>query len=114
VRGRSPQNWDEVLEILIKPRPRQLTEPGQWLAEFRQAQDATCPSEWQVIAQDDISITFTRNAAHCAALRGQQRIYRAVLGNREVFLLGGFVRGEMSQADREQWLAVLASAHLAG
>lgn len=114
IRGRSAQDWDEALEIVVYPHPRNVTKAMQWYEPFRAAEDAACPSTWSVLTSEDTSITFTRSEARCTALAGQTRTYRAIVGKRDVFVLGGLNRGAIEPAVREAWLTLFATARLAG
>ncbi len=114
IRGRSPQDWDEALEILVKPHTPGQTGAQAWFDQWRASEDQACRSDWQVIAADQHSITFTRAAAQCPELAGQERIYRAMIGKKDAFVLGGFVRGVMPGEQRQQWLALFATARLKG
>lgn len=112
VQGESLENWREAIELVVYPRQRSLTAPLDWLGQFRTSEDKTCPSTWQVLESDSNSVTFSRTGARCTALTGQTRIYRAVLGRKEVFTVAGLYRGEISEEMRRQWLILLASARL--
>jgi len=112
VQGESLENWREAVELVVYPRKPNLTAPLAWLDQFRAGEDKTCPSTWQVLESDATSVTFSRTAPRCAQLAGQTRIYRAVLGRKEVFTVAGLYRGEISDEMRRQWLALLATARL--
>lgn len=113
VRGRSLDDFTEALEIMVTSRGRDVQTIADWFERYRQEQDETCGSEWQTLAQDAASITFSRTTRGCPEYDGQTRIYRTVLGERSVYMLTAITRGEMAQPLRETWLTVLASARLA-
>ncbi len=110
IQGRSASDWSEAIEFVVYPRGRGVKQIEDWYRGFSAAEQLTCPSRWNVIRQDDTGITFTRDQAQCAGLQGQSRLYRAMLGKRHVFLVGGLYRGEMSEEMKHQWLVVLDSA----
>ncbi len=112
VQGESMDNWREAIELVVYPRKRSLTAPLAWLDQFRAGEDKTCPSTWAVLESGANSVTFSRTGAQCPQLAGQTRIYRAVLGRKEVFTVAGLYRGEIGDEMRRQWLALLATARL--
>ena len=80
---------------------------------YQKQESAGCIGEWTEVARDDISVTFTRNYTDCPAGSGRlSGIYRMVLGKKTVYLLKALYRGDMDAASRQQWLALMASAHI--
>ncbi len=112
VRGRSASDWDEAIEMIVYPRGRKLSKLEDWYRGYTSAEQRSCPSRWTVIRQDEGGITFSRDRAQCADQSGQSRLYRAFMGKRHVFLVGGLYRGEMPEANKAQWLVVLDSARV--
>lgn len=112
VRGRSPQDWDEAVEIDVQRRAPKVSTAQIWYAAFRTSQDKTCPSIWREIAADAASLTFSRITGNCQAMSRQTRLYRIVLGKRDAFLLSALNRREFTPTEQEQVLQMLASARL--
>lgn len=112
VRGSSAQNWTEALEIVSIVRPGGIADAKDWMARLQNAAQARCPAQFSILAQDAQSITFERRSPNCPAERSSLGLYRLVTGKRSWFQLSVLVRGELEEADRQQWLALLASAHL--
>ena len=112
VRGTSASDWTELLEIIARTPARGLRSAADWARELRAGADARCPNTVQVIAQDEISLTFERKSQACAAEPARFGLYRVVAGKRSLFLLAVYDKAEPDPAARSQWLALLASAHL--
>jgi hypothetical protein len=113
VQGNSAQDWREALEIWVMPRGKMLRSAADWYATYRQHESAGCNGEWSEVARDDISVTFTRSYTDCPAGTGDMTgIYRMVLGKKTIYLLKALYRGEMDATSRQQWLALMASAHI--
>ncbi|MDE2619355.1 MAG: hypothetical protein KGL54_04240 [Sphingomonadales bacterium] len=115
ITGTSAQNdWTEALELVTVPRKSQAKTPQAWLAGFRPQQESNCPARISVIGEDEISLTFSLDAPACAGGQPLNGLYRVIYGRKTVYLVGAKLKGAMSPAQSEQWLALLASAHLAG
>ncbi|MEP7221375.1 MAG: hypothetical protein ABI673_01770 [Novosphingobium sp.] len=113
IQGDSAQDWREALEIWVLPRGRNFRDAADWYAGYRQQESAACTGEWSAVAQDDRSATFTRQYRDCPPGSGPMSgIYRMVLGKKTVYLLKALYRGEMDETSRQQWLALMASAHI--
>ncbi|WP_310533780.1 hypothetical protein [Novosphingobium sp.] len=111
VRGKSAKTWTEALEIVaILPVPKVETAQA-WMDIQRSAALARCPATFKVIAQDDISITYERQSPSCRAERAETGIYRLITGKRSWFQLTVLSKTPLDAAARDQWLALLASAH---
>jgi hypothetical protein len=113
VQGNSAQDWREALEIWVMPRGKKLQSAADWYARYQKQESAGCNGEWSEVARDDISVTFTRNYTDCPAGSGRlSGIYRMVLGKKTVYLLKALYRGDLDTVSRQQWLALMASAHI--
>ncbi len=112
VKGKSAKNWTEALEIVSLVRPRDAKDAKDWMALLQKQAQARCPASFEMIAEDENSVTFQRRSPNCAAERAETGIYRLVTGKRSWFQLSVLVKGEIDPAARAQWLALLASASL--
>lgn len=113
VQGKSAAEWNELLEIIARTPTRGMRTAEDWMAELRRQADARCPNTVQVIAQDAGSVTFERRVlSACAAEPAPLSLYRVIAGSRSLFLLAVHEKGALADDVRQQWLAVLASAHL--
>lgn len=113
IQGPSLDAWQEVIEFVIVPRKKSLTVPLDWFQSFQSGENKTCPSIWEVLGSDQTSIMFSRTGAKCKELAGQTRIYRALLGQKSVFIVGGSYRGDLSPDMRAQWIKLFETATIA-
>lgn len=107
-------NWTEALELLITPRNARARTPAEWYSTFRPKGESLCPGKVTMLGQDETSLTFSLEAPACAAGPSLTGLYRVVYGRKTVYLVGAKYKGEMNPQQRDQWLALLASARLAG
>ena len=114
VQGNSVNHWTEAFDIIVRSRKRDLHTPSDWAGQIQQAANALCPSTFTTIAQDETSLTFERHSSGCPAGTAQTALYRIVAGAKSLYLLNPQVMGEMPQAARQQWLTLLATAHIDG
>ncbi len=113
VRGRSASEWTEALVIIARtPDRRGVHTAAQWLAELRTQAERRCQSDFRIIAEDAVSVTFERTSTGCPADYPPVALYRTVTGSRSLFLLAAMARDNLSEQSRQEWLALLASAHL--
>lgn len=113
VRGTSPADWSELLEVIARTPTKGMNSARDWMAELRRQADARCPGQVEVLAEDANSVTFERQAPQpCAGEPVRSGLYRVVAGKRSLFLLAVHAKEPMSAAERADWLAMLASAHL--
>lgn len=112
VQGKSASDWTELLEIIARTPARGMRSAADWMKELRSQADARCANSVQVIAQDEVSITFERKSEACATEPARFGLYRVVAGKRSLFLLAVHDKLAPDPRTRGQWLAVLASAHL--
>ena len=112
VRGRSASDWDEALVIIVRTPNRQVGTVQAWQDDLRRDAARRCEATLSSIASDAISATFERSSATCPGDYPPHAIYRIVQGQRSLFLLAVLSREVISPQAREQWLALLASAHL--
>lgn len=112
VQGTSVDHWTEALDIIVRLRSSKMNLVGDWAGEIQRAASAKCPSTYTAIAQDETSLTFERRSVACPAGTPQTGLYRIVTGRKSLFMLGSLAMGDMTAAQRQQWLDLLASAHL--
>ena len=113
VKGKSAQDWSEALEIVSIARPRKVAGAKDWFGLIAAGAKARCPgASVTVLAQDAVSVTFERRSPGCTAERAATGLYRIVAGQRSWFQLAVLEKGELDGEARQQWLALLASAHL--
>ncbi|MBC2666601.1 hypothetical protein H7F51_13840 [Novosphingobium flavum] len=113
IEGRSAErDWTEALELVTYVRDRALPDAAAWQRAFPAAGESACPASTTVLAQDDKSVTFAVEAPPCAVGPAFTGLYRVIYGKRTVYLAAGKRKAVMSPAQRAEWLALLASAHL--
>ena len=112
VRGTSAQDWTEALVIIARTPDKKVASAAQWAAELQREAQAKCASTFTEIARDAASVTFERRSAGCPAGYPPTALYRAVQGQRSLFLLAVLVKDNLDETAREQWLAMMSSAHL--
>lgn len=110
VRGKSVRDWNEVLEIVARTPDKKVRKAADWLGELHQREGCRTPAK--IIAEDAISVTVERAPGECGSAARTRALFRIVAGKRSMFLLAVHQKGAMDPAEREQWLALLASAHL--
>jgi hypothetical protein len=113
IKGKSAHNWTEALEIVSIVRPADVAGARDWMELIKRQATARCPAAtFATIAEDANSVTFERRSPGCGAERASYGLYRLVAGKRSWFQLAVLVKGEVDPAAHDQWLALLASAHL--
>ena len=112
VQGKSADDWTEALAIIARSPSRVVKNADDWMAEIRAQSAKACPSQFEILARDTNSITFSRRSTGCAADKVQFALYRIVAGKRSLFLLNPTLRGDMNEAMRRQWMELLQSARL--
>ena len=112
IQGTSADVWTEALDIIARSPSKDVKTADDWFAEIRSKAEKACPSQFEILARDDISITFSRRSTNCAADKVQFALYRIVAGKKSLFLLNAINRDDMSEATRKQWLELLNSARL--
>jgi len=113
IRGTSAErDWTEALELVTYPRNLQAPDPEAWYRAFPAGAESPCPASASVLARDAQSLTFALEAPPCPAGPAFTGLYRVVFGRKTVYLAAGKLKGSMSAAQRAEWLALLASAHL--
>lgn len=113
IQGSSADNWTEALEIIVRTPGKQVRSPRDWVRQISATSAPACPSQVTPLAQDDTSLTFVRQSPACGGAPAETALYRIVAGRKSLFLLGARYKGEMTEALRGNWLAVLASARIA-
>lgn len=115
-RGHSVDQWEEALEIMSIVPVRGIAGAVGWQAQMQSAAQARCPGsaapQFTQLAQDEVSVTFEVRAPNCPAERAPHALYRLVAGKRSWFRLSVFEKGPLDATARQQWLDLLASAHL--
>lgn len=110
VQGKSAKDWTEALLIVARAPDKKVRTVADWVAELQDEGQRRCPSTFRTLAGDGGSATFERVSTGCQVGYPNVALYRIVAGTRSLFLLGFLSKGEPSQATRQQWAAVLASA----
>ena len=110
--GNSLDDWTEAMDIIARAPSKDVKTKEDWLAEIKSKASAACPSTFETLASDDISITFSRRSTGCATDKVQYALYRIVVGKRTMFLLNPIRRADMSDSVRQQWIELLKSARL--
>lgn len=112
IEGDSLEDWTEILEIVSTWRKHEPENVRLWYERFQAQGDETCLSEWTVIDERTDSITFRRTAQNCEGFDDQDALYKVVYGKKKVFALFATIKGEMDDARRDGYLAVLESAEV--
>lgn len=112
VRGKSATEWSEALEIIARAHAKGMSSASDWMTELRAKADKLCPNKVTFLAEDAISVTFERNSPACRGERAPFAIYRIVTGKTSLFLLAVMSREPLEEVAKQQWLKLLASAHL--
>jgi len=114
IQGSSVDRWTEALDIIVRARKAKLQSAADWASQIQQDANSRCPSTFTTIAQDETSLTFERHSSGCPAGTTQTGLYRIVTGKTSLYLLNPLAMGELPEATRQQWLTLLASAHIDG
>ena len=112
VRGKSAQDWSEALVIIARTPDRKVNSAGGWAAELQREAQRKCSSTFTELARDEISITYERRSVGCPAGYPATALYRAIAGKHSMFMLAVLVKDNLSETSRQQWLALMSSAHL--
>jgi hypothetical protein len=112
IQGKSADDWIEALNIIARSPTKKVNSVADWSDEIRTQSEKACPSRFEILAVDDISITFSRRSTNCGADKVQFALYRIIAGKRSLFLLNAIYRDDMAEGARQQWLALLQSARL--
>jgi hypothetical protein len=112
VQGKSASSWTEALDIIARAPTKDVATVNDWRREIELKVSKACASTFETIASDNFSITFSRRSINCGADKVQVALYRIVKGPKSLFLLNPIYRGDMDEAMRQKWLALLASARL--
>jgi len=112
VQGRSAKDWDVALVIIARSPSAKAATAADWLEELRSDARQRCSASLVVLAQEEKSITVERNAESCPGKYPRNAIYRIVQGKNSLFLLAVLSRGDLDSGSRDEWLALLRSAHL--
>jgi hypothetical protein len=111
-KGASTANWSEALEIIARSPGKPVRTARDWAAELQTGTDRGCKVDLTPIADDETSLTFSRHVTDCPQARAETTITRIVQGKRSLFLLSALFKGVPDETTRQQWLALLASAHI--
>ena len=112
VRGKSAQDWSEALVIIARTPDRKVNSAGGWAAELQREAQRKCSSTFTELARDEISITYERRSVGCPAGYPVTALYRAIAGKHSLFMLAVLVKDDLNEKSRQQWLALMSSAHL--
>ena len=112
VRGTSAKEWTEALVIVARTPDGKVKNAADWAAELKRQAQAKCASTLTELARNEISLTLERRSTGCPSDYPSVALYRVVAGKRSLFLLAVLVKDDLSQSSRNQWLALMQSAHL--
>lgn len=112
VRGASARDWSEAMVIISRALEGKVRTARDWVAELQAEATSRCSSTFTTIAEDAASVTFERRSTGCPVKYPPFAIYRAIAGQRSLFLLAAMTRDGMNDDARREWHAVLASAHI--
>jgi hypothetical protein len=112
IQGTSVDHWTEALDIIVRARGGKFRTTADWVKDIQQQSQKLCPSTFTTIAEDARSLTFERHSTGCPSSVAPSALYRIVAGNKSLFMLNALTMGELTEAARQQWLTLLASAHL--
>jgi hypothetical protein len=112
VRGTSVRDWTEAMIIIARSPGKKVLTAADWMAELQRQAQRECASQFSILAQDAVSITFERQSQGCAASYPATAIYRIVQGKKSLFLLGVMSKTGLSSDSRVAWLALFGSAEL--
>ena len=112
IQGTSVDHWTEALDIIVRLRKSGMQTAADWAGQIQQAARARCASTFTTIAEDANSLTFERRSSTCPAGMPLTGLYRIVAGRKSLFMLNSLAMGELSATARQQWLDLLATAHL--
>lgn len=112
VRGKSVRDWTEAMIIIARTPGPKVRDAGQWKAELELQAQKECPSQFSILSQDEVSITFERRSTGCRSDYPANAIYRIVRGQKSLFLLGVMSKDGFTADARNGWLALLGSARL--
>lgn len=112
VRGHSAHDWLEALVIVSRTPDRKISGAAQWREAIEREARARCKATFTPIAQDVGSLTFERRSTDCPAGYPVRALYRVIEGKGTLFMLAVLVKDGLEETRREQWLAMMASAHL--
>lgn len=112
VRGPSAQAWLEALLIIARAPDKKVGTAAAWADELRAESMRRCPSTFTVVAEDTHSILLERRSTGCPANYPPYALYRAVAGQKSLFLLAAMAKDELSPEAQAQYRAVLASARI--
>ena len=112
VQGKSAADWSEELLIISRSSTRAIKAASDWLHELQGQSGAGCKAVYAIIAEDSVSITFSKLTSDCTGGGNQSALYRIVAGKKSLFLLGALSKMVMTDAMKQHWLLLLQSAHL--
>lgn len=112
VRGKSASDWSEALVIIARTPSRKVRTAAAWMAELRAEAESRCTNEIRTLAEDAGSVTFERRSTGCRGDYPPVAIYRAIAGERSLFLLAVMAKDDLSEQSQREWLSMLGSARL--
>jgi hypothetical protein len=115
--GDDIRNWKELLTELSYPKPRRIRKPEEMLEALKTQREKECPGStvWNVIGQDESSITYEWHFQSCLDQPEQCEIAKILLGKNTVYFLQYAKKvKELSADERDTWLKWLGDAKLAG
>ena len=105
-------SWSRMFTIQFMEGMRES--PARFMEKLRARMLTRCPStQWTVLAEDALSITYEWSISRCAAAPDQHELARLLKGNDGVHRIG-YVRkvSELEATERATWLNTFASSYV--
>ncbi len=113
IQGTSVDQWSEALDIIVRLRSAKMKSAADWANELQQQSRIRCSSTFTTIAEEAKSRTFLRRSTGCPPGTPLTGLYRIVEGRKSLFLLGALAMEDMPETAKQQWLTLMATAHVA-
>lgn len=100
-------NWKELLTEISAPKPHGVSKPEDMLDQLKVQREKECPGStvWNVIGQDQNSITYEWHAQPCLGQPEQVEIAKILLGKSTFFTVQYAKKvKELSADERDTWL----------
>jgi hypothetical protein len=113
--GDDISNWKELLTEISYPKPHGIRKPEDMLDALKARREKECPGStvWNVIGEDENSITYEWQARPCLGQPEQLEIAKIFLGKSTFYTLQYAKKvKELSADERETWLKWLDAATL--
>jgi hypothetical protein len=115
--GDDIQNWKELLTEISAPKPHGVRKPADMLDQLKAQREKECPGStvWNVIGEDENSITYEWQAKPCLGEPEQVEIAKIFLGKNTFFTVQYAKKvKELSAEERATWLKWFGDTTLTG